>query len=409
MLLKLILFAVLPFVLAEKARYDNYALYKVYPSTEDHVDFLRDLYKESDGLDFWIPPVRKEEYVSVVASPERRMGFEHSLKKRSVNYEVMLQDIQQALDDQVIWRKKRDVRNEMYWTNYQTLEDIYKWFYYLAEKHSNIVSIIHAGTSYEGRNITGVKISRRSGRKIFMIEGGQIGADWLSPTVVTYLVDQLVKGEDPEALAASQDFEWHIFPIVNPDGHEYTNDAVRLWAKNRRPTGSAVGVDLTKNWNSQWGVFGGSFRPVDQTYVGLGPFSEPETRAMSRYIEGISQNLIALLSFRGFGQRFVIPATPASNHEIMVKIGRRAMGALAVRYDTQYRVGTSRDVFDGATGVIGDWVKFRFNPPIVATYALRDTGAWGYLLPVGQVQPTCEETFDSVMSIIREAKLAKVL
>lgn len=66
---------------------------------------------------------------------------------------------------------------------------------------------------------------------MFLIEGGQIAADWLSPTVVTYLVDQLVKGEDPEALAASRDYEWHIFPMINPDGHEYTNDAVSVLTK----------------------------------------------------------------------------------------------------------------------------------------------------------------------------------
>lgn len=59
-----------------------------------------------------------------------------------------------------------------------------------------------------------------------MLEGGQVGADWLSPTVLTYLVDQLVKGTDAEARAASEDFEWHIFPIVNPDGHQFTQDSV---------------------------------------------------------------------------------------------------------------------------------------------------------------------------------------
>lgn len=95
MLFKLILFGVLGLVLTEKVRYDNFALYKLYPITEEHVQFLKDLYKESDGLEFWIPPVRKGDYVSVVAAPEKRTGFEHSLKKRSVNYEVMLQDIQQ--------------------------------------------------------------------------------------------------------------------------------------------------------------------------------------------------------------------------------------------------------------------------------------------------------------------------
>lgn len=64
---------------------------------------------------------------------------------------------------------------------------------------------------------------------------------------------------------------------------------------------------------------------------------------------------------------------------------------------------------DGATGTIADWVKHRFNPPLVATYQLRDTGSFGYTLPVVQVQPSCEETFDSVMALIREAKHVGVL
>ncbi|XP_045502738.1 zinc carboxypeptidase-like [Colias croceus] len=415
MILKLILLSVFSvIVVSQKVRYDNYSLYKIVPETDDHVDFLKDLHEESDGLDFWIAPSNVGEYVSLVASPEKQHELEHSLQRRDINYNVMLQNIQEALDSQVLGRKKRDTRHEMFWTNYQTLEDIYDWFYHLAETHSDIVSIIQAGKSHEGRNITGVKISRSSGKRAFFIEGGQVAADWLSPTVITYLVDQLVRGDDEEAKAATEDFEWHIFPMINPDGHEYTNDVIRLWMKNRRPiSGAAVGVDLTRNWNSQWGVSGGSFRPTDSNFIGLGPFSEPETRAISRYVESISHNLAGLLSFRSFGQRLIIPfahtADPMYNHDAMLTIGRRAMGSLAVKYDTQYRVGTSKQVFDGATGVLADWVKFRFNPPVVATYALRDTGAWGYTLPVDQVLPSCEETFDSVMAIIREAKFINVL
>ncbi|XP_038206619.1 zinc carboxypeptidase-like [Zerene cesonia] len=417
MILKIILLGALSaIVTSEKVRYDNYSLYKIIPETDKHVEFLKDLHEESDGLDFWIPPSNVGEYVSVVASPKIKDELEHSLQKRNINYNLMLQNIQEALDNQVMGRKKRDTRKEMFWTNYQTLEDIYDWFYHLAETHSDIVSIIQAGKSYEGRNITGVKISRGSGsgKKAFFIEGGQVAADWLSPTVITYLVDQLVRGEDGEARAATEEFEWHIFPVINPDGHEYTNDAIRLWMKNRRPIRSAaVGVDLTRNWNSQWGVSGGSFRAVDNNFVGLGPFSEPETRAISRYVESIGHNLVGLLSFRSFGQRLILPyphtADSLYNYNAMLTIGRRAMGSLAVRYDTQYRVGTSKQVFDGATGVLADWAKFRFNPPVVATYALRDNGAWGYTLPVDQVLPSCEETFDSVMAIIREAKFINVL
>lgn len=79
---------------------------------------------------------------------------------------------------------------------------------------------------FSGRNITGVRISRGSNRRSFFLEGAQIGADWLSPTVLTYIVYNLVQGEDPEAMAASNDFDWYIFPIVNPDGHQFSQDSV---------------------------------------------------------------------------------------------------------------------------------------------------------------------------------------
>ncbi|XP_046971669.1 zinc carboxypeptidase-like [Vanessa cardui] len=414
MLLKILIFSVLSAIsTCEKVRYDNYSLYKIYPQNEDHLKFLNDL-QDSDDLRFWKLPSSVDDYASVVSSPEKKVLFEHSLKKRSLNYEVMLENIQQTFDEQLYSRKRRDTRNQLFWTNFQTMEDIYEWFHHLARTHENLVTIIHAGKSFEGRNITGVKISRKPSQRAIFIEGGQVAADWLSPTVTTYIVDQLVRGDSPEIRQAAEDFEWHIFPILNPDGHEYTQNFDRLWLKNRRPTvGRSVGVDLSKNWNSQWGVRGGSFEPAASNYIGLGPFSEYETRAISRYIESMDTKLYGLLSFRGFGQRLLIPFAHTTSHMYnynkTVLIGRRAMGSLAGRYNTQYLVGNSMEVHDGSTGSIADWVKHRYNPLLVFTYQLRDTGNSGYVLPVNQVLPSCEETFDSVLAIIREARFLNVL
>ncbi|KAL0819455.1 hypothetical protein ABMA28_007560 [Loxostege sticticalis] len=417
MLLKLLILSIVTLISAEKVRYDNYALYKVEPKTEDHLKFLKELEHEGK-LDFWKPVDHVGDYASVVAPPEMRKEFERSLKKRSIHSEMMLENIQEAFDSQIYSRKRRSAGPEMFWTNYQTMEDIYEWFEYLARTHSDIVSLVTIGRSFEGRNITGVRISRGNSNRNFIIEGGQIGADWLSPTVVAYMVDQLVKGDDPQALRATQDFTWHIFPIVNPDGHQFSQDSVRLWTKNRKPSilsraPGAIGADLSRNWNSQWGVHGANFDPFSNTYPGLGPFSEDETRQFARYIESIGTRTTAFLSFRGFGQRLLIPfahsTEPMFNFNETIAIGRRAMGEMAVRYNTQYQVGTSAQVSVGSTGNVADWVKFRFNPPLVFTYLLRDQGSWGYTLPVNQVLPSCEETFDSVMAIIREARFINVI
>lgn len=47
--------------------------------------------------------------------------------------------------------------------------------------------------------------------------------------MLTYLVDQLVKGDDDEARIATEQFEWHIFPVINPDGLQYSQDAVSAY------------------------------------------------------------------------------------------------------------------------------------------------------------------------------------
>lgn len=96
MILKLILFSVLIVIVsAEKVRYDNFALYKVHPEKEDDLKFLNDLMENNEELHFWKRPSRVGESVSVVSPPELRQEFEHSLKKRSIQSELMLKNIQE--------------------------------------------------------------------------------------------------------------------------------------------------------------------------------------------------------------------------------------------------------------------------------------------------------------------------
>ncbi|XP_026742947.1 zinc carboxypeptidase A 1-like [Trichoplusia ni] len=319
-----------------------------------------------------------------------------------------------AFDAQLYSRKKRSTSNEIYWTNYQTIEDIYNWFNHLASTQSS-VSTFTVGRSHEGRNITGIKITRGSGTRAFFLQAGELGADWLSPTIVTYIANQLIHSNDPEIKAAAEDFTWYILPLVNPDGFQFSQDYVRTWVKNRRPTSSStIGVNLSRNWNAHWGINGASFSMAANNYAGHGPFSEAETRAVSEFMDTIRSSLTGFLSFRSFGQRLLVPyaqysVNPSGNYNSVVTIGRRAMGSLAVRYNTQYLVGTSTMVHDGATGAIADWVKFRYNATIAATYLLRDTGFHGYALPVTQIIPSGEETFDSLLAIIREARFINVL
>lgn len=82
--------------------------------------------------------------------------------------------------------------------------------------------------------------------------------------------------------------EFYITPLQNPDGYEYSRSEDRLWRKNRRlnPDGT-FGVDLNRNWDEHWGMYGTSAFTVSEVYEGAAPFSEPLTRLISDWILSI--------------------------------------------------------------------------------------------------------------------------
>lgn len=49
-----------------------------------------------------------------------------------------------------------------------------------------------------------------------------------------------------------------------------------------------------------------------------------------------------------------------------------------------------------------DWVKHVYKVPITYTYELRDTGAYGFVLPADQIVETAEETLDSLVTMLEE-------
>lgn len=168
--------------------------------------------------------------------------------------------------------------------SYHTNDQINAWIDDLATTYPDIVTALVGGVSYEGREIRGLKISHGAGKKIVFIEGGIHSREWISPATVIYMINELLTSEDEWTKAVAREFDWYIFPVTNPDGYIWTHEEVgvktifnlvrhnlyfshkfsiikfkqnvwfqfRLWRKNRRPVGNDVGIDLNRNWNSNW-------------------------------------------------------------------------------------------------------------------------------------------------------------
>lgn len=91
-----------------------------------------------------------------------------------------------------------------------------------------------------------------------------------------------------EAGDGHRNVDWYFQPLINPDGYEHSHNRDRLWRKNRAnpEKGSCAGTDLNRNFGYKWGGQGASRQPCRETYAGSGPFSEPETAAIQKFITG---------------------------------------------------------------------------------------------------------------------------
>lgn len=117
-------------------------------------------------------------------------------------------------------------------------------------------------------------------------------------------------------------WEFHIVPILNPDGYAYSHSRVsyeepntlkdkertcefsfkdRMWRKNRKPVGNnCFGVDLNRNFGYQWNTGGSSPIPCSDTFHGGTPMSENEAKALQKYMTGKAWT--TYLTFHSYGQ-----------------------------------------------------------------------------------------------------------
>lgn len=98
----------------------------------------------------------------------------------------------------------------------------------LAEENPELVTVINAGLSYEGRQIKYVRISttrfENPRKPVIVIDAMVHAREWVTTPVAIYIIEQLVKEAANSALADGID--WIIIPLANPDGYEYSIDEV---------------------------------------------------------------------------------------------------------------------------------------------------------------------------------------
>ncbi|GAA2038677.1 M14 family metallopeptidase [Nocardiopsis rhodophaea] len=163
--------------------------------------------------------------------------------------------------------------------------------------HPDIAKKYVIGSSYRGRDIMAVKISGNvetdEDEPEVLFTHSQHAREHLTVEMAVYLLGLFTDeyGRDREITDYLNSREIWILPNLNPDGSEYdiVTGSYRHWRKNRQPNPrtSAVGTDMNRNWDYNWGCCGGSSGwPGSQTYRGASPESAPEVRAVADFVRG---------------------------------------------------------------------------------------------------------------------------
>jgi hypothetical protein len=250
----------------------------------------------------------------------------------------------------------------------------------LADSHPDLASFVQLGSSYEGREVFALKISRNvqgndPTKPDVLITGCHHAREWISVEPPVYFANRLLNGyaTDDSLRFLVDNLQIWIVPIVNPDGLTYSQgspndrmDLARTWRKNRRPISigpcvTSVGVDLNRNYPFQWRLdqdspcadyctstagclnddIGASDDPRDEVYRGPTPESEPEIRAIKALIDDPSHRFRAQIDYHNYAQLIMYPwsfeAEESPDATVLADLADRMSNALRSVNNKLYR------------------------------------------------------------------------
>ncbi|XP_011943455.1 PREDICTED: carboxypeptidase A5 isoform X3 [Cercocebus atys] len=241
---------------------------RVLAKDEKQLSLLRDLEGlKPQKVDFWRGPARPSLPVDMRVPFSELKYIKAYLESHGLAYSIMIKDIQVLLDEEreAMAKSRRLERStsSFSYSSYHTLEEIYSWIDNFVTEHSDIVSKIQIGNSFENRSILVLKFSTGgSQHPAIWIDTGIHSREWITHATGIWTANKIVSdyGKDRVLTDILKAMDIFIELVTNPDGFAFTHSMNRLWRKNKsiRPGIFCIGVDLNRNWKSG---FGGLLNP----------------------------------------------------------------------------------------------------------------------------------------------------
>ncbi|XP_010896452.1 carboxypeptidase B [Esox lucius] len=405
----ILLFGLVAAVLAEVKNFDGEKVFRLMPTTDDHVLLIKEL-ANNVKLDFWRPD--SVDLVTIDMAVDFHVPLAHTdivytmLQQSGMKMGVLIEDLQAEMEEHL---DSRDINPRAHsYTKYNTWDTIQAWIASISSSNPELISRQVIGNTYEGRPMNVLKIGRKSSStkpSIFM-DCGIHAREWISTAFCQWFVKEALStyGTDSEMTSLLNQMDVYVLPIFNIDGYDYTHKTNRMWRKTRsaQSGSSCIGADPNRNWNAGWCTTGASPNPCSDTFCGSAPESEIEVKNVADFIRRNKSSIKAYLTIHSYSQLLLFPYSYtfalAEHHNELMAVAKGASNVLRSLYGTEYTSGPGAATIYPAAGGSDDWaydlgVKYSF------TFELRDTGRYGFLLPESQIKPTCEETMLAVKYI----------
>ncbi|XP_039758033.1 carboxypeptidase B-like [Pararge aegeria] len=396
-------------VQAKHEQYEGHFLYQVWgPSEgianlEGHLDILS------------ATPAYRSESKKLEAlvrlSPEEKVEWLPFFEKHQMGYKLVSDNLARILQNEEFEnsraRNATDQNSTITWDAYYDSNTINKYLDEVGAKYPEIVTVINAGLSYEGRQIKYVRISttrfENLRKPVIVIDAAAHAREWVTPPVALYIIQQLVERSEKDLTDL---IDWIIIPMANPDGYEYSMNEDRLWRKTRSKSHNGSeecpGVDMNRNFAFSWGTVAANSNPCSIIYEGPAVFSEPETRVIRDAVLSQLDRTYLYISLHSFGNMLLyawgngsLPSNALSVHYAGIQMAS-AIDKLKLEKAPIYIVGNAANVLYFTTGTSRDWTRLVGIP---LTYTMELPGyEYQFMVPPTYISQIITESWAGIVA-----------
>ncbi|NXA33877.1 CBPB2 Carboxypeptidase, partial [Eudromia elegans] len=385
------------------------------PQTDEQVEALQNLLNTTEVI-LWQPVtveyIKKDNEVHFYVNASLISSIKAELRRLTITHKVLVKDVQGLIEKQTINDTVNPRSSSSYYENYHSMREIYFWMDEMVKTHSDLLQKIHIGSSYEKRPLYILKLSKSQEKvkNAIWIDCGIHAREWISPAFCLWFIAHTVYLHERDQIMSTllEHFDFYVMPVVNVDGYEYTwsDPSKRLWRKSRSSHGNSkcIGTDMNRNFDAQWCGEGASSYACHEIYCGPYPESEPEVKAVARFLRNHKDIIKGYITMHSYSQMVLFPYSYTTNrskdHDELESLANKVAKVIKRTTRKTYRPGAGAHTIYLAPGGSDDWaydlgIKYSF------TFELRDTGTYGFLLPPHEIKPTCVEALAAVKEIAK--------